>query len=102
MSKQTEDIETIPPETEEVTTDTTSTTTKGKSRYIMKLSFKICNALFICGTFIYFMITEVYPLRVLEALTYQVKNETSCGVSDVFCSISGPPASICILCVCTC
>ena len=80
LSKQTEDIETVQPETEEVTTDTTSTTTKGKSRYIMKLSFKICNALFICGTFIYFMITEVYPLRVLEALTYQVKNDTSCNV----------------------
>eukprot|EP00092_Neocalanus_flemingeri_P031791 GFUD01034534.1.p1 GENE.GFUD01034534.1~~GFUD01034534.1.p1 ORF type:complete len:234 (+),score=28.53 GFUD01034534.1:72-773(+) len=71
MSEQTEDIETVRQETVEDTLDTGSNKTKEKTINIMKLIFKLCNAIFISGTFIYFMSTEVYPLRVLEALTYQ-------------------------------
>eukprot|EP00092_Neocalanus_flemingeri_P032196 GFUD01034993.1.p1 GENE.GFUD01034993.1~~GFUD01034993.1.p1 ORF type:complete len:202 (+),score=10.95 GFUD01034993.1:53-658(+) len=38
---------------------------------MMRIVFKVCNATFICGFFIYFMLQETYPLLVLEALTYQ-------------------------------
>ena len=68
-------------EGEDIEEDTIETTTeespiccqpKANKEFIMRFAFKTCNALFICGTFIYFMCVEAYPLRVLEALTYQV------------------------------
>jgi hypothetical protein len=56
MSEQLDDIETVPQETVESTTES-STTQEGRIKYIMKIVYKICNALFICGSFIYFMTT---------------------------------------------
>jgi len=54
----------------------------------MRFAFKTCNALFICGTFIYFMCVEAYPLRVLEALTYQglllLSIYTLCALAEEF------------------
>ena len=49
--------------------------TAGKTKrvvgIIMTLAFKTVNALFLCRTFLYFMLYEKDPLSVLEALTYQ-------------------------------
>ena len=36
-----------------------------------QLLFKIVNAGFISGTFVYYMVQERYPLLVIQSLTYQ-------------------------------
>lgn len=56
-----------------VTSDLKSTAGKTKRviGIIMTLAFKTTNALFLCRTFLYFMLYEKDPLSVLEALTYQ-------------------------------
>ena len=40
---------------------------------MLGIIYKTCNATFVCGFFIHYMLQETYPLLVLEALTYQVK-----------------------------
>ena len=40
--------------------------------------FKVLNASFISGTFVYYMLTEKYPHIVIQALTYQVQSGFKC------------------------